>query len=204
VIRIMRPALEPLSYRAMPTRGLVGPAGLEPTTSRVSDECSHPVSYEPAEDGGVEPRGLATATSFHRAGPWKGSCRAGGPSSRSSTFPGSGEERGGPDPHRPYGHPLSKRRLPPGRFSFRGWRRTRSAGRYPTFAFQTKPARLSGSPSARGRWATRKPTHRYVAPASNGARPACPVHLPHDQLVRSEGVEPSRLAALTSEASVSA
>lgn len=50
-------------------------------------------------------------------------CRAGGASSRRFH-----EERGGPDPHRPYGHPLSKRRLPPGRFSFRGWRRTRSAG----------------------------------------------------------------------------
>src|SRR5215471_17206167 len=103
---------------------LVGSAGLEPTTSRVSDECSHPVSYEPAEDGGVEPRGLATATSFQGPLP-----------RRRRIFPRSfpeflksGEERGGPDPHRQYGHPLSKRRLPPGRFSFRGWRRTRSAG----------------------------------------------------------------------------
>ena len=59
MIRIMRPALEPLSYRAARQSGqLVGPAGLEPTASRVSDECSHPVSYEPAEDGGVDPRGL--------------------------------------------------------------------------------------------------------------------------------------------------
>lgn len=43
---------------------MVGSAGLEPTTPRSSDECSHPVSYEPAEDGGVDPRGLVTATSF--------------------------------------------------------------------------------------------------------------------------------------------
>jgi hypothetical protein len=43
---------------------MVGSAGLEPTTPRSSDECSHPVSYEPAEDGGVEPHGLSTATSF--------------------------------------------------------------------------------------------------------------------------------------------
>jgi hypothetical protein len=194
VIRIMRPALEPLSYRAMPGwawpglagdwpgigRGLVGSAGLEPTTSRVSDECSHPVSYEPAEDGGVEPRGLATATSFQGSLPRR---RRVFPK---VYFPKFGEERGGPDPHRPYGHPLSKRRLPPGRFSFRGWRRTRSARCYPTFAFQTKPARLSGSPSMRGRWATRKPTHHYVAPASNGARRACPVHLPSVPPVRFE------------------
>lgn len=141
---------------------MVGSAGLEPTTSRVSDECSHPVSYEPAEDGGVEPRGLATATSFQGPLP-----------RRRRIFPEFDEERGGPDPHRPYGHPLSKRRLPPGRFSFRGWRRTRSAGRYPTFAFQTKPARLSGSPSTRGRWATRKPTLVTSHPLATG--PGAPV-----------------------------
>ena len=75
------------------------------------------MSYEPAEDGGVEPRGLTTATSFQGPLP-----------RRRRIFPKFHGERGGPDPHRPYGHPLSKRRLPPGRFSFRGWRRTRSAG----------------------------------------------------------------------------
>lgn len=53
----MRPALEPAQLPRYARVGLVGSAGLEPATSRVSGERSHPVSYEPAEDGGVEPHG---------------------------------------------------------------------------------------------------------------------------------------------------
>ena len=61
---VMNPALEPAQLPRYARVGLVGSAGLEPTTSRVSDERSHPVSYEPAEDGGVEPHGPSTVTSF--------------------------------------------------------------------------------------------------------------------------------------------
>jgi hypothetical protein len=53
----------------------VGSAGLEPAASRLSDERSYPVSYEPAEDGGVDPHGLWPPQAF------KARCRAGGASS---------------------------------------------------------------------------------------------------------------------------
>jgi len=126
------------------------------------------VSYEPAEDGGVEPRGLATAMSFQGPLP-----------RRRRIFPGvrRGTRRSRPPPPvRPSAFeaaPATRQVLVP-----RMAADTIRWG-YPSFAFQTKPARLSGSPSTRGRWTTRKPTPRGVAPASNGARRACPVHLPH-------------------------
>jgi hypothetical protein len=52
--RCIRSALLPLSYRP------VGPGGLEPPASRVSDECSNQMSYEPAEDGGHDPQPQCT------------------------------------------------------------------------------------------------------------------------------------------------
>lgn len=149
VIRIMSPALEPLSYRAVLAWHWSARRDLNPlplATSRVSDECSYPVSYEPAEDGGVEPRGLTTATSFQSPLP-----------RRRRIFPKfpRGTRRSRPPP------PVrsSAFEAAPATWQVLVPRMAADTirGGYPSFAFQTKPARLSGSPSTKRERANRTP-----------------------------------------------
>jgi hypothetical protein len=78
----------------------VGPGGLEPPASRVSDERSDQMSYEPAEDGGHDPQPLAEP----------GRVQTGG---RSLAASSSRADSGGPDPQPLRAHPISNRRQRP-------------------------------------------------------------------------------------------
>jgi hypothetical protein len=64
--------LNRLSYRAASCFHWLARRDLNPLPLVYQTNALNPVSYEPAEDGGVEPHGQVTATSFHGAGPWKG------------------------------------------------------------------------------------------------------------------------------------